>query len=67
MGVEEFPLMFDGTDNNSLCKVVIGDEIMGVLKSMKCDQSLGPDDWMVEHFTHFFYIFKGDLLDMLEE
>lgn len=41
--------------------------ILGVLKSFKGDKSLGPYEWIAELFTHFFYLSKQDIVDMVEE
>lgn len=66
-GVDLYPMMFDVDTNSELFKVISEGELLEVLKSFKGDKSPSPDGWMVEIFTHFFDLFKIDLLDMVEE
>jgi hypothetical protein len=42
-------------------------EIWEVLKSFAKDKSLGPDEWIVEFFIHFFDLVGDDLLEMVED
>jgi len=66
-GVDPYPSMYDEESNASLYRMVTEDELHEVLKYFKGDKSLGLDGWMVELFTHFFDVFKRDLLDMVED
>ena len=43
MGVNEYPMRFDEEANMALYKVVLGEEILQVLKSLKGDKSPGPN------------------------
>lgn len=65
--VYRYPTMYDEDSNVALYKKVTEDELHEVLKSFKGDKSPGLDRWTVELFTHFFDLFKSDLLDMVEE
>jgi len=64
--IDTYPEMFDEEENICFFKEVAADEILEVLKAFKKDKSLGTDGWIVEMFTHFFEIFKYDLLNMVE-
>lgn len=52
--------------NDEFYKEVTEGELPGVIKSFKGDKSLGQDGWTIELFTHFFELFKEDLLGMVE-
>ena len=64
--VDLYPTMFDDNDNENIYKEVTKEELLEVLKAFKRDKSLSPDGWSLEIFTHFFDIFKRDLLNMVE-
>lgn len=65
--VDRYPTMHDEESNAALYKKVTEDELHEVLKSFKGDKSPGRDGWKAELFTHFFNLFKSDLLHMVKE
>jgi hypothetical protein len=42
-------------------------ELRDILSKFKVDKSPGSDGWTVEFFLHFFDLFEGDILNMVEE
>lgn len=42
-------------------------ELRDILSKFKVEKSPGSDGWTVEFFLHFFDLFEGDLLNMIEE
>ena len=56
--MELFPTIFDKASNSVLFNAISKEDILRVLKSFKGDKSLGPDGWILELFTHFFYLIK---------
>jgi len=65
-GVSRFPLMFREEANRELYKLVSSKEIHGIVLSFQGDKSLGPDSWTVEIFSHFYDLFKFDLVNLVE-
>jgi len=66
-GTEHYPTMFDQESNHALYKRITEEDILCVLKSFKGDKGPGEDGWTMELFTHFFDLFKKELLQMVEE
>ena len=58
--------MFDEETNDKNFHPIFEEELLGIMKSFKRDKCPGPDGWTIEFFTHFFDLFKADLLRMIE-
>lgn len=65
--MEAFPSMFAPSLNDEFGKPMTIEEVHRTLILFAKDKSLGPDEWTVELFIHFFDIMDGDLLDMVEQ
>jgi len=65
-GIDLMPEMFDQEKNKALFRPVDENELLEVMKSFKKDKSPGPDGWSIDFMIHFFYLFKKDLLSMVE-
>eukprot|EP00253_Pinus_taeda_P010356 PITA_10356 len=58
--------MFDEAANDNFFKPVVNEELQAVIKDFKKDKIPGPNGWSIEFFSHFYDIFKADLLRMVE-
>lgn len=65
-GIELVPLMFDEAANESFFQPISEEELQNVIKAFKRDKIPGPDGWPIEFFSHFYDLFKNDLLRMVE-
>lgn len=64
--MELVPEMFDEAANESFFKPVSEEELLSVIKAFKKDKSPGPDGWPIEFVSHFYDLFKADLLRTVE-
>eukprot|EP00253_Pinus_taeda_P036191 PITA_36191 len=65
-GIDPFPQMFDGEQNDYIFQPITEEELLETMKSFKKDKCPGPDGWMIKFLIHFFDLIKQDLLRMVE-
>lgn len=58
--------MFNENANEIFFSPIKEDELQVAIKAFKKDKSPGLDGWTIEFFSHFYDIFKDDLLRMVE-
>lgn len=64
--VDLLPEMFDERANEEFLKPITEEELLETIKNFKKEKSPGPDGWPIEFFSHFYELFKNDMLRMVE-